>query len=402
MLKEKFVDDNNRTIYAYVGYEVEYFKLIAEALNMSILYEEVPPGKIQEIYMKTVGDVAYGMSDISFGGYPLHSLFMHILDPAIPYAKEYLKWYIPCGKPIPREKKVTAIFTPHLWVTVFCVFISVAVVMWQLSVRTQPFQLDSRSFRAISVCLYNVWAVSMGVPVSEMPRSYSIRLMFLCFVWYCFALRTLFQICFTSILVNPGTSDQIRTIEELYRSDLVYVSNKEMNLFLQYTLSDFYQGIRLRKKKELSDWDASMTEYLDSQNGATVSFSALTEYAILSSVPSGSEAPQLCTLREDIYEIDLTMYFKKGSPLLGRFNVIIRRLIETGLILKSTKDFKASFKYTNWSPNLKLPNRVGRDDHGYIVFSLYHLKVIFWVPVMGYVMSCVIFAGELLYCHLFK
>jgi hypothetical protein len=401
MLKEKFVDDNNRTIYTYVGYEVEYFKLIAEALNMSIQYQEVPPGNVTGSYMKAVLNVAYGLSDVTFGGHPLHSLLTAILDPSIPYAKEYLKWYIPCGKPIPREKKVTAIFTPHLWITVFCVFISVAVVMWQLSVRTQPFELDSRSFRAISMCLYNVWAVSMGVPVYEMPRSCSMRLVLLCLVWYCFALRSLFQICFTSILVNPGTYDQIRTIEELYRSDLLYVSNNGIDTFLQYTLPDFYQGIRL-KKKDCNDWDASMTEYLHSQNSATVGFSALTEYAVLSSVPPGSEAPQLCTLCEDIFVIDYTMYFQKGSPLLGRFNVIIRRTMETGLILKSRNDFKARFKYTNWSPNLKLPNPVGRDDHGYTVFSLYHLKLIFWVPVMGYVTSCVIFVGEFLYYNLFN
>jgi hypothetical protein len=401
MLKEKFVDDNNRTIYTYVGYEVEYFKLIAEALNMSIQYQDVPLGKIPEAHKKATDVVFHGLSDLTFGAYPLHWWIAQKLDPSIPYANEYLKWYVPCGKPVPRQMKVATIFTPHLWITVFCVFISVAVVMWQLSVRTQPFELDSRSFRAISMCLYNVWAVSMGVPVSEMPRSCSMRLVLLCLVWYCFVLRMLFQICFTSILVNPGTSDQIRTIEELYRSDLVYLRNYNMDSLLKFTLPDYHEGIRLRRK-DCTNWDACMTEYLHSQNGATVSFGVITEYAVLSSVPPGSEAPQLCTLREDIFVIDYTMYFQKGSPLLGRFNVIIRRIMETGLILKSTEDFKASFKYTNWSLNLELHNWVGRDDHGYTVFSLYHLKVIFWVLVMGYITSCVIFVGELLYCNLFN
>jgi hypothetical protein len=172
-------------------------------------------------------------------------------------------------------------------------------------------------------------------------------------------------------------------------------------MLLHYTLPEYHQGIPL-KKKEYSTWDASMSEYLNNQNGATISFAVVTEYAVFSSVPVGSVGPQLCTLHEDIYSLDYTMYFRKGSPLLGRFNNVIRRIMETGLILKSTNDFKTSFKYVNWFTNLKFPPQMNKNDHDYTVFSLYHLKVVFSVPVMGYVMSCIIFVVELLYFKLFN
>jgi hypothetical protein len=182
---------------------------------------------------------------------------------------------------------------------------------------------------------------------------------------------------------------------------LVYFSNYDTDALLQFTLPEYYQGIRL-KKKEYSKWGASMSEYLNNQNGATISFAVLTDYAVFSSVPPGSVVPQLCTLHEDVYSVDYTMYFRKGSPLLGSFNNIIRRIMESGLILKSTNDFKASFKYVNWFTNLKLSSQISENDHGYTVFSLYHLKVGFWVTVMGYVMSCIIFVVELLYFKLFS
>jgi hypothetical protein len=211
----------------------------------------------------------------------------------------------------------------------------------------------------------------------------------------------LFQTCFTSILVNPGTIDQIRTLEELYQSDLVYFRNDDVDMLLEFTVPDYHKGIRL-EKKECGNWGASMTEYLNSQNGATVSFGVFTEYAVLSSVPAGSEEPQLCTLREDIFTLDYSMYFRKGSPLLDTFNNVIRRIMETGLTLKSTNDFKASYRYINWSSNLKLPYQVRKTNDVYTVFSLYHLQIIFLVLAMGCVLSCVIFVGEVLYCKLFK
>jgi hypothetical protein len=401
MLKDKYIDENNCTVYIYVGYEVEYFKLMAQALNMSILYNEVPIGNMVESHIKAINDLRDGFSDIAFGGYPLHTIIAQMSDPTIPYAKESLKWYVPCGKPIPRQKKVATIFTPQLWLTLFCVFMLAAVLMRWLSKYSELFEIESQRFRDMSLCLYNVWAVSMGVPVSEMPRSSRIRIVFLCLVWYCFVLSTVFQTYFTSILVNPGTIDQIRTMEELYQSDLVYFRNYDMDSLLNFTLPEYHKGIHL-KKKECSNWEASMSEYLSTQNGATVSFGVLTEYAVLSSVPPGSKGPQLCTLLEDIYSLDYTMYFRKGSPLLGSFNSIIRRIMETGLILKSMNDFKANFKYVNLSTNLKFLYQVSINDDAYTVFSLYHLNVLFWVLAMGYVTSCAIFMGELLYFKVFN
>lgn len=401
MLKEKFTDENNYTTYSYVGYEVEYFKLIAHALNLSIVYREVPPGSIPDTHMKGTNDVLDGFSDVTFGGYPLHVIITETLDPAIPYAKEYLKWYVPCGKPIPRSEKVANIFKPHMWLTIFFVFMLAAVVMRLLSKRSKLFEFESQSFRDVSICVYNVWAVSMGVPVSDMSRNSTMRFVFLCLVWYCFAIRTLFQTCFTSILVNPGIIDQIRTIEELYQSDLLYFRNEDMDSLMEFTVPDYHKEIRL-KKKECGHWGECMTEYLNSQHGATVSFGVFTEYAVLSSVPAGSEEPQLCTLRENIYTLDYTMYFRKGSPFLATFNKVIRRIMESGLILKSTNDFKATFRYINWSSNLNLPYYVRKTDDSYTVFSLYHLKIIFCVLAAGCMMSCVIFVGELLYCKVFN
>jgi hypothetical protein len=399
MLKEKYKDENNCTVYTYVGYEVEYFKLMVQALNMSILYNEVPTEKMPGSYEKAINDVRYGFSDTTFGGYPLLFVITQVLDPTFPYTKESLKWYVPCGKPIPREKKVATIFTTQLWLTLFCLFMLVAVLMRWLSKYSELFEIETQSFRDMSLCLYNVWAVSMGVPVSEMPRSSRNRIVFLSLVWYCFVLSTVFQTYFTSILVNPGIIDQIRTIEELYQSDLVYLSSYDTDSLLELALPEYHQGIHL-KKKECSNWEASMSEYLNSEDGAAVGFGVLMEYAVLSSVPDGSLGPQFCTLREEIFSLDYTMYFRKGSPLLGSFNNIIRRLMESGLIVKSTNDFKASFKYVDWFTNLKFPYQVSKNDNDYTVFSLYHLKIVFCVPLLGYVTSCIIFVGELLHFKL--
>ncbi|KAJ4436691.1 hypothetical protein ANN_16822 [Periplaneta americana] len=81
--------------------------------------------------------------------------------------------------------------------------------------NTRNVSRESTSYKSISSCLYNVWAVHLGVSVTDMPRTTILRTLFIMCVWYAYAMGNLFQMYFTSFLVDPG----------LEKADLCYGSS---------------------------------------------------------------------------------------------------------------------------------------------------------------------------------
>jgi hypothetical protein len=68
------------------------------------------------------------------------------------------------------------------------------------------------------------WAVLLGVSVPALPVSSGMRFPFIIYVWYCFAIRTIFQAFFTTYLVEPGYEATIETLDDVLRRGLKFGS----------------------------------------------------------------------------------------------------------------------------------------------------------------------------------
>jgi hypothetical protein len=110
---------------------------------------------------------------------------------------------------------------------------------------------------------------------------------------------------------------------------------------------------------------------------------------------------QVCTLQEDITFLMGSMYMAKGNPLIHRFNEIIFRTFEAGLIEKWLNDFMSSPRLddhpiddddTNFSDFAT--NELNTD---YSSFSPVHLQVVFYVLLIGHIISTFVFLVEVLY-----
>jgi hypothetical protein len=109
----------------------------------------------------------------------------------------------------------------------------------------------------------------------------------------------------------------------------------------------------------------------------------------------------VCTLQEDVIMFMLSMYMAKGNPLLHRFNEIITRMFEGGLIEKWQNDFMSSLRLhdnpfdddnTNFSDFAT--NELNTD---YTTFSLIHLQVVFNIFLIGQTTSTFVFLVEVLH-----
>jgi len=65
------------------------------------------------------------------------------------------------------------------------------------------FDIESKNLQTIPKCTNNAWTIFIGVPFSKMSRSWKLRIYFLIYVCYCFAMSTVFQGFFVSYFVEP-------------------------------------------------------------------------------------------------------------------------------------------------------------------------------------------------------
>jgi hypothetical protein len=393
---------NNITGHIYSGLEVQYLQQFAQALNATFIYQEVAPGDAVTVRLETLSDLHKGSTDLAFGGFPLHPTAAAFADPTISYLEDNLIWYIPCGMPNARMERVAAIFTPSLWLAMCTVFLLIVVVTWGLANFTRFIQLNkSHACIGLSNSITVIWAVYLGVSVPKIPRNDGMRTMFLFVVWYSFAISCVFQTYFTSILVNPGMSKQIITLEELYQSDLVYHYNNRTDSFVKFTDPEYYSEIRLARK-ECRYTGICIIDYLSNRNVATISSSFHAEYYTLAALPIGSATPQMCTLKDNFYNIRYTTYMEKGSFLVDSFNRIIRRVIEAGLIEKLKHDIKTSWRYGKFSDTYVALDAIFETTtvkSDYFVFSMSHLKLAFYFLVLGYLLSIIMVVAELLFAR---
>jgi hypothetical protein len=401
-LTGNYTDDEGSIIYNYTGLEVQYMTLLAQMLNANIVYSPAVTEDSVEARVQSFIDLREGLIDVAFGGMPLHPLGLEFADPTIPYFSDILKWYVPCGKPVPRMEKVATIFSSTLCIATVIVFLSSVVVFWMLSKRADAFGLqESATYKQISRGFYAMWAIALCMSVPQQPRSPFSRAVFLVLVWYFFIITTLFQSLFTSIIVDPGMTEQLKTLEELLQSDYTYVYNEYFDSFVRQSSPSYYSEINLKKEECKYKLDCQ-TDFLSNDNIATTGFYIYTDYYVMAALPSGSPSPKLCFLDDNIFLLHFSLYLSKGSPLTKSLNTAIFRAIENGFIVKIAEDFKEVCRF-NEQQHINIDyTDVKEDTNEVFVFTVQHLLVSFCFLGVGCSIALLVLLAELLLQRIYQ
>jgi hypothetical protein len=189
VLTDNFTDSGGHTVLRFSGIIVKYLSLVTEALNLTLKYtihEYLPHIKPIVLYagFKQLKNPEYGTQHTT-----------------TPFIFDTIKWFVPCPKSALRTDRLLNLFSSSIWFTMLLVILLTAFVFWS-SVRLLfgAVMKESYGYRTVVHCLYNVWCVFMGVAVPEMARTWRVRALFVLFVWYSFAMSTIFGSFFTSFL----------------------------------------------------------------------------------------------------------------------------------------------------------------------------------------------------------
>jgi hypothetical protein len=390
------MDSDGNTVYSYRGLEMEYLLLVADATNLTVVFLPPAEGDVRETRTQQILEVSDGISDVAVGHFPLNLLVLPFADPTIIIVFDNLRWYVPCPRPVPRMEKVMGLYTLPVWCSIALVFILTALAFWRsANAPNSAFVTESRTYKEILRCIFIVWCVSLGVSVPKMPSSPKLRALFALFLCYCFVMGIVFQAFFVSFLVNPGYHDDISNFDELLESGLIYGEEGSLGNFLR--LAEYREPDRFRSRVDCSDRHKCL-EHLFIEGNVTMLSPIIDVLYVLSHIGMTKSRKVLCTLNDNVFPLDISIYLTKGHPLLDLFNIVIRRCTEAGLGLKYWSDLIFNIHLQNADRFKERGCEVCSDM--YFVFSLSHLKVAFLVLVFGLLLSVIVFLAELVckYC----
>ncbi|KAJ9580365.1 hypothetical protein L9F63_004000 [Diploptera punctata] len=183
------------------GLGMELVILFAVKMNFTVRFLE-PVMKVNLLPILDYISILYtGQMDIMAGCIPHVLAIPPYADMSVAMFIDTLKYIAPCPKLMTKTQKIITLFSLTTWISIAFVLIFVSFLFWLMSnipLRKSNFT----GFNLLAQCFSATWAVLLGISVPQIPISLRTRCLFLIYVWYCFAISTVFQAFFTSFLAK--------------------------------------------------------------------------------------------------------------------------------------------------------------------------------------------------------
>ena len=393
IMKENYTQNDGRTAYKLTGLSVDILKFVCEKMNLTTVFLAPLLNLSFESGVKSLSELDEGLSDLLSGIIPLLPIVMtSSFDATIPYMFANIKFLVPCPKIIPGNEKVLATFSLSVWLTIGLVLLLTTAVFW--CAGNSPYRYafnETHSYRSLSNCFHNAWAVFVAVSVPQQPTSSSLRVFFFLYVCFCFAISTVFQAFFVSYLVEPTYEKKLETLDDLQNSEVFYghhpifdiikgtAENPELEKFLQH-----------KKLKEDCNDLMKCFERMITQRDIAALFSPPFATYVARKMGTVNVGNIICSLDETFFSGVIVFLFKKGSPLQDKFNILMRRYLEAGFLEQHWTELQHQASL--------MSGKIFRVEGGdvFFAFSLSQLMPAFVVLLVGTVLSSLAFIGELI------
>ena len=378
----KYTDKNGNVKYKDSGLYFRFLQIFAQRFNITLkVLKPVDNYGIRDTTTLIV-NIMGGKSDFVIRTMPIIPYTSLVIDFSIPIIHDPFKIQTPCPKPTPRVKRVMSIFTLTVWLSTVFVYVLISVLLWVSSKRSEI--CKSRSFKKLSQCFQNSWAILTGVSVSEIPKSRFLRYIFVLYVAFYLAVSTIFQSFFITFLIEPGYERSIETAQDLIERDIKFGWSE--------TAKSFSETVDITEvPRQIAVVCPNVTLCIEhtmfvGNTTILVGYSYPFYIALVNGVQDTSTV--VCFYKQDVFAGLFSIGAHKGYPILHELNKILRSLIELGFDIKSRSEIKHITK-------LKSFDKI-QDTEGYFVFSLKHLAPVFSLITCGYVLCTTVFLLEVM------
>ena len=374
------------------GLEMDLLRIILQEMNMTFVHVPTPEGfelekgSVNNLVTAMIAKEAY----IALGGVIKNFSFYTSFDVTSTYITTRFRWYVPCSVKYPRWSSIFRILSVELWLVLIITIVTAALST--TLVGRYSCTPEWQEYKTLTSSLTNIWAVILGVAVSTMPRTPSLRLLF--FTWMCFsiAFSTVFQAFLTMFLIESVYKTPIQNMDELFASGIKLAYPPEYNFIFEN--GNETEVLKVQRNRVICpSFDLCFYWAMYQKNTSILLSEVHAEFLYaIGNLDGENSKPLLCRLEEGVFlNSGLTMMMFHGDPLLRRVNEIIDRVVEAGLYNHWIS------LLLNWYKILVQKIAIVQPLDGYYSFNLYHMQPSFYLLLMGWCLSALCFMVEVLY-----
>ena len=393
IMTENYTQNDGSTTYKLTGASVEILKLVCGKMNLTTVFNAPSLNLELGSMLKEGYDISHGVSDVITGITPLMENLNRIsYEITIPFIYVNVKMLVPCPKAIPGTEKILQTFSLSVWITTGFVFLLTTGLFWCAGNGPYRFACNEiHTYQSLSNCFHNALAVFVGVSVPQQPRTSTLRVLFFMYVCFCFAISSVFQAFFVSYLVEPKYEKKLETLDEILDSDVVYGYHPIINFYLNIvTYPEYVKFFEHKELKEECNDIRKCFERMVTKGDLALFFPPYLVTYVAREMGTVDVGKIICSFGEDLLSVGLAFVFKKGYPLMGRINILMRRYLEAGLL-------EMHWTELQHRASLRGRGRLGEAAGGvFFAFSVSHLLPAFVALLVGTVLSSVLLIAELI------
>jgi len=377
----------NGSVVTYIeGLEMDLLRVVLKQMNMTFVHVPRQNGSsVMNAFFEKKVYIAFGAMDKLFQ-------IASYLDNTNSYHTSRIRWYVPCSVKYPRWSSIFRILSVELWL-VLIVSIVIAAISTTL-VGRYSCTSEWQSYKTVKSSFTRLWSVILGVAVSTMPRTPSLRSLF--FTWVCFSLafRTVFQAFLTTFAIEPGNKPPIRNMDELLASGIKLAYTPFQSRYLLHRSEKEEKEI-VRNRAICPSSTVCLNWAMYHKNVSILLIENFFEISYAADFYHGQNSePLLCRLEDGVFlPLSLKMIMLYGDPMLRRVTEIIVRVFESGIYNYWISLELYLFQLRSRKIGIVIP------FEGYYSFNLYHMQSAFYLLLMGWCLSAISFVVELLYHH---
>lgn len=364
------------------GFEVVLVANLIRRCNLTIrneLFEE-PYFNIKFPNGSYGGPIKYlfdKRSDLALGHLWPSEEFFEDFEISYPYVLDKMVWYVPAARPGEQWKSLFLIFSKTLWLLILFSLIF-NIITWRCF--GQIITVHSNSLKNTAWCvLYSWYTLFLGS--YNFPQNIVTRILVTVWVFIGFFLASAYQSQLLSILTTPIYEHQISNLQELVDSNLKIE-------FEEIFMSGFTEHGSEEENKVAKKVDfISVEEYLnmhkrDHDKLAFFEYPNRMRFYAHKYYTQSNGAPKLYEIEKTVFLVHIGFYTIKGYPYLPRFNNLILRMWQNGLLNKWILDTDRSMKQKNL-------------DHGNIKLNINHFIGAIYIWIFGLITALFVFMCEI-------
>jgi hypothetical protein len=279
---------------------------------------------------------------------------------------------------------VFIIFNLNLWIIVIVtIFITGAVLNYFVHL-TQNERNENIVWSTIVVMCY-----SIGIYGAYDPRKMAIRIYVATLCFYGMHFQAAYQSFLLSVLTRPRYDIQISNIHMAIKEDFRFMGGENLKALFEVSSDDASQYLRYHYQSCMKMDQCLLEIKKDEKLAVAIS----RQHAMNAKIPLNNDEMFCFNKADNIFSFSVVMLFKKDHHLLPSMNLYIRRITESGFILK----WKLDSEYLKFKEFIK---KQSSEDEREKPLTLNHLLGMYLMMCIGISLSICAFVFEWLVYYL--